>query len=81
MSLTCRISAASCTSSSVARKAAINPEGRSRRNPTVSESRTRRFDGSRTARIVGSRVANIFADVRTPAWVSALNRVDFPAFV
>ena len=53
ISVTCRISAASCTSSSVARNAAIKSGGRSRMNPTVSDSSTRRRDGSRTARIGG----------------------------
>src|SRR5574337_415874 len=52
-----RISAASCTSSSVARNAAISPGGRSRTNPTVSEHRTRRREGKRMARMVGSRAA------------------------
>jgi hypothetical protein len=49
--------------------------------PTVSDSSTLRLDGSTTARMVGSSVANIFADSSTPARVSALNSVLFPALV
>src|SRR6266576_3905646 len=72
-SLTCRIKAASCTSSSVARNAVSNPFGRSRINPTVSETSTRRFEGSRSARMVGSSVANILGETSTSARLRALN--------
>ena len=80
-SLTCSIKAASCTSSRVARNAVSKPFGRSRINPTVSETRTRRFEGRRSARIVGSSVANILEETSTSARLRALNNVDLPAFV
>ena len=50
-------------------------------NPTVSDNNTFRREGNVTPRIVGSSVANIFGDSSTAACVSALNKVDFPAFV
>ncbi len=49
--------------------------------PTVSENKTLRFEGSSTPRIVGSSVANMRDDATTLDLVSALNSVDFPAFV
>ena len=76
---TCRTSSARCTSSSVARKAETRVCGRSRINPTVSDSNTWRREGSVIPRMVGSSVANIFGDSSTAACVSALNKVDFPA--
>jgi len=65
----------------VARKAAISSVGRSEMKPTVSESRTLRFDGSVTERMVGSRVANICDEAYTSDFVTTLNRVLLPAFV
>ena len=75
------IKAARFTSSKVARNEVTNACGRLRMKPTVSDSNTFRLDGRVTERRVGSSVANIRGDSRTVALVSALNRVDLPAFV
>ena len=75
------IRVARCTSSSVARNADTSVCGRCRMKPTVSEKRTLRFEGRSTPRMVGSSVANMRDDATTLALVSALNSVDFPAFV
>src|SRR5438552_1970623 len=45
-------------------------------NPTVSVSSSSRPPGTRSRRVVGSRVANSLSSARTPAFVSALRRVD-----
>ena len=50
-------------------------------NPTVSLSSTRRREGRARGRTVGSSVANMRASASTPACVSRLKSVDFPALV
>ena len=81
MSRTCRITSASTTSSSVARKAATSMVGRSEMKPTVSERMIFAPCGSAAARSVGSNVANSISAESTLAAVMRLNTVDFPALV
>jgi hypothetical protein len=81
MSRTCRITSASITSSSVARKAATSMVGRSEMKPTVSDRMTRLPCGSATARKVGSSVAKSMSADKTLASVRRLNSVDLPALV
>ena len=46
-------------------------------NPTVSETRTRRFEGKRMARMVGSSVANIREETRTSARTEGVEQSRF----
>ena len=69
------------TSSSVARKAAINSVGRSETNPTVSDRITLSKPGNRISRMVGSSVANSKFSANTASPVKRLKSVDFPALV
>ena len=80
-STTCNSRSASATSSSVERNASTSWCGNRRTNPTVSESNTVSPPGRRKRRTVGSRVENNWFSTSTPACVSRLSNVDFPAFV
>ena len=80
-STTRRISDASASSSSVARKAATSAGGSLWMNPTVSVSSAARPDGRRIRRVTGSSVENMRFSARTPARVSRLSSVLLPALV
>ena len=81
MSTTCSMSAASVSSSSVARNAATSCVGSFWMNPTVSVNSTWFPDGNRTRRVTGSRVANSLSSTSTSAPVRATIRVLLPALV
>src|SRR6516165_3507667 len=80
-STTCRTRSAWATSSSVERNASTSWCGRRRTKPTVSVRVNQRPEGVRARRTEGSRVANSESSTRTPAPVSRLSRLDFPALV
>ena len=63
------------------RKASTNSWGSLRTKPTVSVTSTVSPPGSDSWRVRGSSVTNRRFSTGTPASVSWLSRVDFPAFV
>ena len=65
----------------LARKARTKVVGKLRMKPTVSLTNARLLEGKTICLTVGSSVANIFESASTPAPVSRLKSVDFPAFV
>ncbi len=80
-STTCTIRSASRTESRVERNASISSWGNLRTNPTVSVTSTVSPPGSESCRVRGSRVTKSRFSAGTPASVSRLSSVDFPALV
>src|SRR3546814_13643619 len=78
-STTCSSKSAWIVPSSVARNAAISEGGRSRRNPTVSETTTCPAPSSHQRSVHVSNAANTWSVTYQPARYPALTTIDLPA--